>query len=296
MTLINNGYSSHLKEMDDLPPTFSIAYGRIVEETFPDGTKNINAFWAKSDDGRTSPLKDLAGAYKELTFRWRTDSDLITLMLLKKHYPDLRHLRVLYMPYGRDDRDAVGGSKCSLRYAGEFIQSLGFEKIVVLDPHSDVSLAYLGENAVSYYPYDLLKEAVGIKQDEQYVVMFPDAGAAKRYGKIWKEFQQIVGNKARDFTTGEIIGYSLSNVYLAENAFVLIVDDLCSYGGTFIAAANALLPFKPRWIYLIVTHCENSIFKGKLLDQDSHIDRIITTDSLITERMTYDAPMTIVKL
>jgi ribose-phosphate pyrophosphokinase len=247
----------------------------ITEATFPDGEKNIFGF---SVGGVL--LKDYV--FDTLVWKWEGDEDIITLMLLKKCYPAFRDLKILYLPYSREDRDISGGSRCSLRYICEFIAGLGFATIKVVDPHSDLALAYLGENAYSIYPKLELKGAIDFCDHEKYVVMFPDAGAQKRYGKVWDEFPQIVGTKTRDFATGKITGYAIANGDLADNAFVIIVDDLCSYGGTFVAAGKALLPYRPRWIYLVVTHCEDSIFEGDIFKDNSPIDKVFTTNSLLS--------------
>lgn len=255
----------------------------ITEATFPDGEKNIYGF--KIGD---TPLN--AFVFDTLTWKWEGDEDLITLMLLKKVYPAFKTLVILYLPYSREDRDANGGGRCSLQYICDFIKSLGFAAIRVVDPHSDLTLAYLGENAFSIYPKLELKGAIPFKESEKYVVMFPDAGAQKRYGKVWSEFPHIVGIKSRDFATGKITGYAIANAELAENAYVIIVDDLCSYGGTFVAAASALTPYRPRWIYLVVTHCEENILKGDIFKDDSPIDKVFTTNSLLSDWSPYSRP------
>lgn len=261
---------------------FWIKGQRVIEKTFPDGEKNIWGF--EVEGGRYSMTES-----PTLVWRWNSDADLITLMLLKKCYPNFKYLTIQFLPYGREDRDGQGGSNCSLRYIGEFIQTLGFDQITVYDPHSDLTLAYLGTKAKALYPNRLIRPFLRLSSLGEPVVgaddtiaMFPDAGAQKRYGKLWGMFPQIVGNKTRDFKTGKITGYSISGGELARGKRVVIVDDLCAYGGTFMAAGDALRPFGPAKVVLVVTHCEDSIFQGKLFSADSPIDQIITTDSLVS--------------
>ena len=89
------------------------------------------------------------------------------------------------MPYGREDRGYNGNSVCSLRYVSKFISNLNFKSIHVVDPHSDSTLAYLGENAYSFYPFmrsDIYSEIPC--RNVEAVIMYPDAGAQKRYTKI----------------------------------------------------------------------------------------------------------------
>lgn len=237
---------------------------------FPDG--EVNAIG-------TNPVRETGT--NTITFKWESDGDLVTLMLLKKKYNWLTNLSILFLPYSREDRDENGGSDCSLRYIGEFIQSLGFERITVMDPHSDLTLAYLGIKARATYPQ--MEFSVAIQGIEDPIILFPDAGAQKRYGKMWGAFDSIVGFKTRDFQTGKITGYDIAGSKLTNLRNVIIVDDLCSYGGTFMAAARALSECcDPMSITLLVTHCEYSIFKGGIFKPDTPINHVITTDSIIT--------------
>ncbi len=254
---------------------FFTDYGQILESSFPCGEKNVNDF---------KVMGHSLLAASNIKWKWESDSELITLMLIKKLYPNILTLTIFYLPYGRADRNEKGGSSCSLRYVGDFIQSLGFEKITVLDPHSDLSIAYLGESACSYYPKSELLTGLGVNYTpKNSVVMFPDSGAQKRYGKAWYGYLHVLGSKTRDFRDGKLTGYSIADGVPAEGKHVIIVDDICSYGGTFILASNAIRKFNPLSVALVVTHCEDSIFNGDVLKAGSPIDLVVTTNSLITK-------------
>ena len=63
---------------------------------------------------------------------------------------------------------------------------------------------------------------------------------------------------------------------------VLIIDDICSRGGTFFYAAKALKEAGAKNIYLYVTHCENTILEGELLTCGL-IEKVYTTNSIFTK-------------
>jgi ribose-phosphate pyrophosphokinase len=246
--------------------------------TFPNGELNFKKIeeWAgysiNEDDGRI------------VQFKYESDADLIHLLMISRS-PVFRsgplHLNIAYMPYSRMDRGGYSSSNCSLRTVGELIRAMEFDSISVCDPHSDLTLAYLGSNAEAYYPFD---GRIGdTNSHSKVIIMFPDAGAQKRYAGMncFKPYKQIVGNKVRDFKTGKIISYEVPEGALVEGKSVSIIDDLCSYGGTFKLAGDALRKFNPNFISLMVSHCEKSIFKGVLFDEDSPLDRIITTNSIV---------------
>ena len=69
---------------------------------------------------------------------------------------------------------------------------------------------------------------------------------------------------------------------LIEGSTVLIVDDICSRGGTFYHSAKALKALGAGEIYLYISHCENSILEGEILTSGL-IDRVFTTNSILTK-------------
>lgn len=221
--------------------------------------------------------------HNEIIFKYHNDGDLIRLMFLKKYLDSAKavvELIITYMPYSRMDR-SEDDSPFTLKYVTEFINGLDFNTVTLIEPHSDVTTALINNCRALYINFELLpmvtkKVEFDFAQD---YIMFPDAGASKRYSKM-KFRNVIVGNKERDFQTGEIKGLSLQGSFEGTGNKVIIVDDLSSYGGTFVKSAEALRLKGFEKIYLLIAHAENSIFKGKLFD---HIDKVFTTDSIITE-------------
>ena len=236
----------------------------INQECFGDGTLKCNAVSGAAINSDSN----------EFTWLYDNDSELFTLYCLvrdiQRRMPHSRN--ILYMPYiphARQDRN-VGGRLFTLKSFAEIINSLNFSLVVVLDPHSDVSTALI-DRCLCDYPSGLEDKACG----EADAIMFPDAGAAKKYPTYG--LKSIIGNKHRN-TDGRIDAYDLLNF---EDGIkrVIIRDDICSYGGTFVAAAKALRDRGAEHITLIVSHCENNIIKGEVFNC---IDKVITTDSICT--------------
>ena len=94
---------------------------------------------------------------------------------------------------------------------------------------------------------------------------------------VFEEKPIIVGNKHRN-KEGRIESYELMNFQDGIKS-VAIIDDICSYGGTFVSAAKALREKGVQNVVLIVSHCENNILKGEVFD---NIDDVYTTDSICT--------------
>ena len=91
------------------------------------------------------------------------------------------------------------------------------------------------------------------------------------------------GLKRRDWETGKIEGLDVAgNVGDIAGKDILIVDDICSRGGTFYFAAKKLKELGANNVYLYVSHCENTILNGEVLNGDL-VKRVYTTDSIFTK-------------
>lgn len=232
----------------------------------------------------TDGIKDNLEAINEISFKYEDDSDLIKLMFVKNYIDTFNFfgttLVIYYMPYSRMDR-SENDSAFTLKYVSDLINKLNFRYVRVIEPHSDVTPALLNNVEAKYINFDLLPKAmdeIGFDEEKDYV-MFPDLGASKRYSKM-KVKNELVGHKHRDFKTGRIESLEVLGSFNGSREKVIIVDDLSSYGGTFVKSAEALKFEGFKEIYLLVAHAENSIFKGELFN---HIDKVFTTDSILTD-------------
>lgn len=247
--------------------------GNIIgDECFPNNerileTKNFNS----NDDF-------------EIELKYELDTDISILVMCKKYLDDVFNkpkvtLIMKYVPYSRMDRK-IEGFMFSLKYFCQLINDLNFYKIIVLDPHSNVATALLDrcvELEISHYINKIL-----LAVDIDYI-FYPDNGACKRYSEILKlPVPYFFGNKKRNLQTGEIIEYELMDCPNIQNKNILIIDDLCAKGTTFYNAAIKLKEQKANNIFLYVSHCENTIYKGKML-KSKLLEKIFTTDSILND-------------
>lgn len=225
------------------------------------------------------------GAY-EIVWRYEDPAEQVTLYALVNHLrdklcADTITLIMPYIPNARMDRTHNAGEVHMLKYFCKFINDLHFNTVQVMDPHSDVSISML-DRVFFIDPTPLVKEAVETSR-AQYI-FFPDEGAAKRYGPTYNFRPYLNGKKNRDWATGNIIGLEVENPMGIKDDFtgrnIIIIDDICSRGGTFMHAGAALKKMGFGKIDLCVTHCEKTIFAGKLLSSDSPINHIYTTDTI----------------
>ena len=217
---------------------------------------------------------------------YENDAELFTLICVKRYldehfYEVSIHLNMPYIPHARMDRVKNEEDVFTLKYFCEVINSLNFTTVWVRDAHSNVSLALLNnvkEEPISGY---ITKAILDSNSD---VLFFPDEGAMKRYSGGF-QMPYAFGMKKRDWETGKILGLDIINADAVKDKNVLIVDDICSRGGTFYHSAKALKAAGAKSVSLYVTHCEGTITTGDLAASDGLVDHVYTTKSILPEHL-----------
>lgn len=241
---------------------------------FPNGESLIN-----------SENLNIDNEVNTIKIKFENDEDITRLIFLKGHLDDLNvkcKLVVGYMPYSRMDR-TEGMTVFTLKHLCRLINNLRFEEVTIYEPHSEVSIALLDRVKVINMSKNLAKTVLDKinKNNELVYLVYPDAGAAKRYSKQIKYDKVLTANKERDFKTGHIKRLDINGIIEDKNFKAVIVDDLCSKGGTFILTAEKLKEMGADEIYLAVTHCEDTIFEGDILKSDL-ITKVFTTNSILS--------------
>lgn len=274
----------------------------ILVKQFPNGESYIdieNGVEESLDFLNMFNIAGLGNSHVNLiTLRYTSDLDIMGLVYLTDYIKEKGEqvdLLLPYIPYSRMDRQE-GNRLFTLKSFARLINSLDFRKVVVYEPHSEVSIALIDRVKVVNKTYELTTRLLGSlvggsiiskifegAEKSGIYLVYPDAGASKRYRKQFNYNNVIECSKERDFETGWIKSLTLTT----ENDFkeckkAVIVDDLCSKGGTFMMTAKALKDKGIDEIYLVVTHCENTIFDGEILTSDL-IKTVVTTNSILTK-------------
>lgn len=248
---------------------------RIETGRFPDGTLLMKEAVPRDFNG---------GRTAKLTWKFEADEELITLIYLTRHLQnhgvERIHLDMPYIPNARQDRVKSEEDVFTLKYFAELINQLHFASVTVLDAHSAVSEA-LFDRLVVKTPKENIAQVIAKIGADNLMMFYPDEGAMKRYAAM-ADKPYAFGMKKRDWETGQIRGLDVAGaVERIAGSRVLIVDDICSKGGTFYHSAKKLKELGAKEIYLYISHCENTILEGELLTSGL-IERVFTTDSLFT--------------
>jgi ribose-phosphate pyrophosphokinase len=231
----------------------------LKQWTFPAGERGIQIYAGDLN------IKDLL-----IEVNFQTSDDIIDLMLLVDacrttyKYASL-YLKIPYFPYARQDRVMNPGESLSLRVIINLINSMNFTEIEIWDPHSEVLTAGFsaGKLIVRTQEEMLFNFVKDLKLNA--ALVSPDVGALKKIYKLAAKVNLpvIECNKVRSSVNGDITSISIGEISPTITTLV-IVDDICDGGATFISIAKEIEEKygKGRFeLRLVVTH---GIFsKGK---------------------------------
>lgn len=206
------------------------------------------------------------------------DNRDITAVLFARQYllevaPEAKcNLIMKYCPYERMDRE-INDQLFSMKYFAEIIAKFNFKNIFILDPHSEVCVEQLENQGLDVHIIDLESYIFDVvrKFNPDYIC-YPDKGANAKYPKLLNniDIPYFYGDKKRDLADkGKIIGYELVNAPDLKDKKVLIIDDICCLGGTAYNAATEMKKLGAKEVAFYISHCEDGIFAGKLLHEDT---------------------------
>ena len=287
-------------------------------QKFPDNQCNVvvDFNWCKSpkgDSGNGSynhPLADFSKEKIQIKSRLNNFKDLELIIATVASLKNLGVKEIhLYTPYfmgARSDRQfEKGGNNYLKQVICPIINSLNFDSVTVLDPHSNVLEACINNfkkidnlNLVSSALEDLYvgkvnwqnKQSSNIKfNTDKVVFVSPDAGASHKIYKLAETIGYkgdiITCSKERD-NEGNLTKtvVPLHGEHMMKD--VIIIDDICDGGRTFINIVKEIqktidyykstLDYPMPKCYLIVTH---GIFSAGFKELSQYFDGIYCTNS-----------------
>lgn len=169
-------------------------------------------------------------------------AEFVTAMLLvdaiHSSGGSIEKLVLPYIPGARQDRsNPTGDVLFTAASVANMINSRQFSRVVVLDPHSPVSVERIRRAAI--FPL----ESVAQKLPSRYAgVIAPDKGAKGRAEQFAETLQVPIyyGGKTRDVSNGKLTGFTLEPIRNNLGSHYLVVDDICDGGGTFNGLADKI--------------------------------------------------------
>jgi ribose-phosphate pyrophosphokinase len=241
----------------------------ITPTVFPDGTQQV---W------QLAPALMAASTW-HICWSFAAEAELITLIQLS----DLgtgrpMHLELPYLPYGRQDKAVSNEATFGLQSFIRVLRLCAFDSITVMDPHSQVVMDAL-PHCRAIYPHAQVTAA--IHDTQATAIAYPDAGAVRKYTAIYQTDCRIIsGRKVRNQQTGVLTDTAIEGD--PADHTVLIVDDICDGGRTFVALADALYAGGAQAVHLFVAH--GLFSKGIHVLTAARIGRIFTAQGEVDTR------------
>lgn len=211
--------------------------------TFPDKTSQV---W------RLTNIDELDG--NRITWEFEHDGEVFLLcQLLDLLYAETKVpilLDIPTLPYARQDKITSNESTFALNTFLNILDTFYNDrlKVTVLDAHNPKVLPYYFTNKLP--TFRIISVISEVTPD---IICFPDQGASKR-GYTTEGLPVIILDKKRNQSTGEIEGLEYNGTLDLECKSVLILDDLCDGGRTFIEAAKLLYGLGVKSVDLYTTH------------------------------------------
>lgn len=215
--------------------------------TFPDGEKHVTV----DELNRRIPVS--------IFCRITCADDLFCLMqvvdVVKRQEMIIDNLFIGYLMSMRCDRLFEINRPFSLKLVANIINEIGAKRVNIVEPHSMTSVLLIKDSVgvlstAEFFVKEILQPSKGKNMDV--VPVLPDSGAASRY-RI--QMPHVICGKERDPETGKLMSFSVdANDVDCKDKELVLLDDLCDGGGTFVGLAPKLRELAPKSLSLLVTH------------------------------------------
>jgi ribose-phosphate pyrophosphokinase len=246
---------------------------KYVVNSYPDGTHYV----------KVNEFSD------KLTFEINSYQDLWILRQIKDVCDYNRQEVNLHIPCLLDaqaDRRFNPDESSGLKLVCDFINSMKFKSVSVFHPHNPEVVEALLDNVKIIDNSDFIMEVIRYynlhttSTLDELILMSTDAGGFKPLMKIadkigWQG--EVYGaSKSRKYVDGKSVLIQEIDRQDFNGKDILIIDDICVYGGTFVGLAKMLRARNCGKLYLAVSHVtiENPNKELFVL-----FDKVFSTDS-----------------
>ena len=232
--------------------------------------------------------------------RIRTTDDLFIVLqvgdILERHGVDYK-LYLTYLMGMRMDRVMTFNEAFSLKLVTDMLKTIHPKQIYVFEPHSHKTLELLNAKEFSMLEYDnTYSRFIDDIIDNNHVLKcFPDNGAYKRYKDFISNTNSnyVILDKKRDISNGNIVGMKVSSTFTNPVNLpydrIIIIDDLCDGGRTFIEAKKLLNEEYPDIpIDIFVKHMVNKNGLNNLMNNFNHVYITNSFDNYSRKSLEFD--------
>lgn len=284
--------------VNNLEPSFSV---------FPNGEFNVAL--------SKTVIKTLEDGVADINWHFNGNDELLKLgILVSALEPHVYKIYVNggYLPYSRMDRYEKGkynpfslrtfinmlpipaDANVSITYYYSDVHNVPVaEELFVMRAHDNVNFSFLISGVNIIY-----QAKAYLAKFEKTLVVLPDKGSLTRYSQFINDGKMSIngvvdtevamGYKKRDFDTHEITDFGITKLtdsspidreYVESFDKIIIIDDVVSYGNTFINLIDYLGNLGANTIDLFTGNVEDALWRGDLLG-NKYLGNVYTTNYL----------------
>lgn len=284
--------------VNNLEPSFSV---------FPNGEFNVAL--------SKTVIKTLEDGVADINWHFNGNDELLKLgILVSALEPHVYKIYVNggYLPYSRMDRYEKGkynpfslrtfinmlpipaDANVSITYYYSDVHNVPVaEELFVMRAHDNVNFSFLISGVNIIY-----QAKAYLAKFEKTLVVLPDKGSFTRYSQFINDGKMPIngvvdadvamGYKKRDFDTHEITDFGITKLtdnspidreYIESFDKIIIIDDVVSYGNTFINLIDYLGNLGANTLDLFVGNVEDALWRGDLLG-NKYLGKVYTTNYL----------------
>ncbi|MFN0064813.1 MAG: ribose-phosphate diphosphokinase [Chlamydiales bacterium] len=287
-TLLFSG-TAHVEFAQELAQFLKVSLGKVYFEPFPDGEISIQI--GENVRGRECfVVQSIAGdpnyALMEL---------LIMMDALKRASASGITAVIPYFGYSRQDRKDKPRVPITAKLVANLLVTAGATRVLTMDLHAGQIQGFFDVPVDNLYARPVLADEIAKQKFSNLVIMAPDLGAikiARAYANhLNAEF--AVMDKRR-VSTEEVEISAIIGVDVRKRD-VLIVDDMCSTGGTLIKAAEVCKNEGAGRIFAAFTHgllVKDAIEKF----EKSDIEKIFCSNTVVLPKAKKFVPVSVSQL
>ncbi|MDX2127889.1 MAG: ribose-phosphate pyrophosphokinase [Chloroherpetonaceae bacterium] len=185
-----------------------------------------------------------------------------------------------YYGYARQDRKDQPRVSITAKLNANLITTAGADRVLTMDLHAPQIQGFFDIPFDHLYSSIVLTEHIRQMELENFVIASPDVGGVKLARAYAQRLHTdlVICDKRRPKPNEAEIMNIIGEV---KGKNVLLVDDMIDTAGTICQAAEAMKKNGAEKIYAVCTH---PILSGKAVErlENSHIERVIATDSVLT--------------
>jgi ribose-phosphate pyrophosphokinase len=261
--------TSHPELGSQIAKSLGVELGKIQIETFPDGEIGIQIH--ENVRGRD--------VFVLQTIAHRPNSYLLELLIiidaLKRSSARSITAVIPYFGYARQDRKDKGRVPITAKLVANLIEKAGANRVLTMDLHADQVQGFFDIPVDHLYARHVLAQEILKMGFQDYIVVAPDVGSiriAQAFSSLLQADLAIVDKHRINADTVE------NNALIGDvkNKNVLMIDDMCSTGGTLKNASFVCQKAGAKKIFAAVTH---GLMLGKAFEE-SAIEKLLICDTM----------------